>query len=222
MKKFTIKNKGIFQATKSYAELIFCVAFFLALTTSAQAKENYSEIYKEDLEVVEKYLNSISNLSAKFIQESENSKSSGKFFLVRNNSSAGKMRVEYEGNNKALIVVNGPILSYVDLELDEVSRISTNTTPASFLTRPNISFSAKDVEITNIVKSDNRIKISLLKKNRKDAGEFSVIFDLNPLNFIEMEVKNDLQQVVKVRLLDIDFTSAISDKIFVIKNKNLQ
>ena len=130
------------------------------------------------------------------------------------------MRIEYLSQPKILIVVNGSVLSYFDVELDEISHLSTNTTPASFLTRSNISFAAKDVEITNVKKSANQLKISVMKKNRKEAGEFSLIFATNPLRFTKMEVKNDLDQVVGVTLSDIDMVTPISDKMFVIKKSS--
>jgi hypothetical protein len=60
-----------------------------------------------------------------------------------------------------------------------------------------------------------------MKKNRKEAGEFSVIFSTNPLKFIKMEVKNDLDQITSVTLKDPDFSKPISSSLFVIKNKNL-
>ncbi|MFM8186579.1 MAG: LolA family protein, partial [Alphaproteobacteria bacterium] len=121
---------------------------------------------------------------------------------------------------KILIIVNGAILSYHDIELDEVSRLSTNTTPASFLTRPNIAFNGKDVEITNVEKTSEYIKVSVMKKNRKDAGEFSLIFNNQPFEFVKMQVKNDLDQIINVELKNIDFQSKISDKLFIIKNSD--
>ncbi len=131
------------------------------------------------------------------------------------------MRIEYLAQPKILIIVNGAVLAYQDVELEETSHISTNTTPASFLTRQNISFSAKDVEITNVKKSADQIKVSLMKKNRKEAGEFSLIFANNPLRFIKMEVKNDLDQIVTVTLRDLNFSNPLSKNLFIIKNKNL-
>ncbi|OFX11597.1 MAG: hypothetical protein A3G22_05200 [Alphaproteobacteria bacterium RIFCSPLOWO2_12_FULL_40_11] len=56
-----------------------------------------------------------------------------------------------------------------------------------------------------------------MKKNRKEAGEFSLIFTTNPLNFTKMEVKNDLDQIISVTLSNVDFNSAIADKMFVVK-----
>ena len=216
MKKLTTQKtfSKTFKALISYASLVTCVAFFSLEAVAAEKKQDLAESYKSDLQQVENYLNNIKNLSAKFVQESaEGNLVEGKFLLSR----PGKMRIEYSAQPKVIVVVNGAVLSYFDVELDEISRLSTNTTPASFLTRENISFSAKDVEITNVKKTTGQIKISVMKKNRKEAGEFSLIFSTNPLRFDKMEVKNDLDQTIRVTLSDIDFISPISDKMFVLK-----
>jgi len=216
MKKLTTQKtfSKTFKALISYASIVTCVAFFSLEAVATEKKQDLTEIHKSDLQQVENYLNNIKNLSAKFVQESaEGNLVEGKFLLSR----PGKMRIEYSTKPKVIVVVNGAVLSYFDVELDEISRLSTNTTPASFLTRENISFSAKDVEITNVKKTTGQIKISVMKKNRKEAGEFSLIFSTNPLRFDKMEVKNDLDQTIRVTLSDIDFISPISDKMFVLK-----
>jgi outer membrane lipoprotein-sorting protein len=200
--------------------IITCVAFYFSSYEKSLAAEkiNFLEQYSKELSQIETYLNNIHDLSAKFIQESSGGKIiEGNFFLSR----PGKMRIEYLAQPKILIVVNGAVLAYQDIELEETSHISTNTTPASFLTRQNISFLAKDVEITNVKKSTDQIKVSLMKKNRKEAGEFSLIFASNPLRFIKMEVKNDLDQIVTVTLRDLNFSNPLSKNLFIIKNKNL-
>ena len=205
---------------KSYA-LNLCMAFFyISTTNSSLAQSKFLNQYQPEINKIENFLNNIKNLNCKFIQNSNGNVVEGKFYLSRNGESSGKMRIEYLAEPKVLIVVNGAILSYHDVELDEISRLSTNTTPASFLTRPNISFSAKDVEITNITKNNDEIKVSVMKKNRKEAGEFSLIFKLNPFEFVRMEVKNDLEQTISIQLKNIDFQSKISDKLFIIKNKD--
>lgn len=220
MKKFTTqKTSSKICSIKSYASIIVtCVAFCVCSIGNSFAKENSNSLlkkYGQDLKEVELYLNNIKNLTAKFIQEtSEGSVVEGNFYLSR----PGKMRIEYNEDPQILIIVNGSVLTYHDIELDEISHLSTNTTPASFLTRPNISFKAKDVEITNVKKTAKQLKVSVMKKNSKDAGEFSLIFDLNPINFIRMEVKNDLNQTVKVTLFDVDFRKKLSKSLFMVKN----
>jgi outer membrane lipoprotein-sorting protein len=199
------------------ANLVFLFAQ-LSFAKEIIAKDNHLELYKNDISKVENYLNNIGDFSAKFMQLSADGElSEGLFYLSR----PGKMRIEYRDQNKILIIVNGSVLAYKDLELDETSYLTTNSTPASFLTRKNISFAAKDIEITNVIEANGEIKISLLKKNRQDAGEFSLIFKIEPLQFLKMEVKNDLGEIVSVSLEDINFNPKIDPKLFVIKNQNL-
>ena len=57
-------------------------------------------------------------------------------------------------------------------------------------------------------------------KETKEAGEFSLIFKLDPFEFIKMEVKNDLEQIISIQLKNIDFQSKLSDKLFILKNSN--
>lgn len=187
-----------------------------AFANSKTAENNNFAVYKNDLLQIENYLNNITHLSADFVQELDNQKTTGKFYLSKNRKKAGKMRIEYLDKPKILVVVNGAILHYQDIELDEISSISTNTTPASFLTRPNISFNATDIKITNIANSTNEIAVSLIKKNRPDAGEFTLVFSKNPWQFIKMQVKNELEQQITVYLNNIKF-SENPDSLFIVK-----
>ena len=173
---------------------------------------------KSDLLKIENYLNNIAHLNADFTQELDGEKTKGRFFLSRNNKKSGKMRVEYLDKPKILVVVNGPVLYYQDIELDETSTISTNTTPASFLTRPKISFTATDVTIANINNTSNEIEVSLIKKNRPDAGEFTLVFSKNPWQFLKMQVKNELEQKIIVYLSNIKF-SENSNSLFIVKSE---
>lgn len=209
-----LSNKNQQKSLKSYA-VIICIAFYF-MSNLAFSTENKLQNYSSDLLEIENYLNKIKNLSAGFIQESfDGTISEGKFFLSR----PGKMRIEYTANPKILIIVNGAVLSYTDIELEETSYVSTNQTPASFLTRKNISFSAKDVEVTKILKTESFIKVSITKKNSKNAGEFTLTFSKNPLKFSKMEVKNDLDENVKITLSNIDFDKKLSENLFITKKE---
>lgn len=224
MKKFITQKAKTISTKSGYARLLaVCVAFsfgafFAASSFAADKSAQIFEANKEVLQNVESYLNNIHNFSADFSQQSpEGVNSNGKFFLSRSKNASGKMRIQYSSDPKVIIVVNGATLSYYDVELDEVSQLSTNTTPASLLTRPNISFSAKDVELTGVLEKDETIRISLMKKNRKEAGEFSLIFKANPIEFSKMEVKDDLGQIVHITLSNIDFHSPIAANKFILK-----
>lgn len=222
MKRFITQKQNNFLFKKTIIAILAPLFFFFFDCSFSFAVVEISKLnaFKEDLLKVENYLNNIKNLSADFTQEIDKNKAEGKFYLSRDQKSSGKMRIEYINKPKILLIVNGPILSYQDLELEEVSHLSTNTTPASLLTRPNISFFAKDVEITDIKKDKENIKISLVKKNRKEAGEFSIIFKNDPLTFEKMEVKNDLDQIISVKLNNIKFVEQLPNNLFVIPNNN--
>ncbi len=222
MKRFITQKQNNFLFKKRIIAILAPLFFFFFDCISSFAVVEISKLnaFKEDLLKVENYLNNIKNLSADFTQEIDKNKAEGKFYLSRDQKSSGKMRIEYINKPKILLIVNGPILSYQDLELEEVSHLSTNTTPASLLTRSNISFFAKDVEITDIKKDKENIKISLVKKNRKEAGEFSIIFKNDPLTFEKMEVKNDLDQIISVKLNNIKFVEQLPNNLFVIPNNN--
>jgi hypothetical protein len=200
----------------------FIVTIFLFYSEINQSLAKNSDDFlsqnKSDLTQIENYLNNIKSLNANFIQQANGGEvSNGKFFLSR----PGKMRVEYEKTTPVLIIANGNVLAYTDLELEETSYLSTNSTPASFLTRKIFSFSAKDVEVTNFEKSANLIKVGIVKKNKKEAGVFSLIFVASPLKFVKMEVKNDLEEITKITFTTMRLDELIDDKMFAIKNKNL-
>jgi outer membrane lipoprotein-sorting protein len=197
--------------------LFFLIINSLFVVTYANDKSDFS-LYQSDLSQIEKYLNNITHFSADFIQELDNEKIKGKFFLSRNNKKSGKMRIEYLDKPKILVVVNGPILYYQDIELDEISSISTNTTPASFLTRPKISFTATDIKITDIKSTNNEIQVSIIKKNRPDAGEFTLVFSKNPWQFLKMQVKNELDQNIVVYLDNIKFHENLNS-LFIVKSE---
>jgi outer membrane lipoprotein-sorting protein len=198
-------------------KIIISLILYFLLTNHLMAEEPLVK-YKTKLKKIENYLNNIQFLSSDFIQTSpEGDINYGKFYLSR----PGKMRIEYDKKIPILIIVNNSILSYIDLELEETSNFSTGSTPASFLTRKNISFSAKDIEFLDFNDNGKQYIVSLQKKNRKEAGIFYLIFNKNPISFVKMSVKNDLDQITNITFDDPDYQSKIPSDKFIIKNSNL-
>lgn len=199
-----------------FFSLIFCT-FQSSFLSASLKTSNLNNLQLEYLNKIEYYLNSIKNLEADFVQSVQGSKSYGKFFLSR----PGKMRIEYNSFQKILITVNGSVLTYKDLELDEVSNLSTNTTPASFLTRNNISFKAKDIILDKLNIKPDEVSVTVIKKNRPEAGKFRIIFDKDISSFKRLEVINDINESVTVRLSNITYPEDLDSNLFYIKNKNL-
>ena len=60
-----------------------------------------------------------------------------------------------------------------------------------------------------------------MKKNKKEAGKFSLTFERNPLKFSKMEVKNDMDQTITVSFMESVFGKKLSSNLFVIKDDRL-
>ncbi len=223
MKRFIMtktNNYPLSFSVKSHARSITCVTFFclfLSIFNNCYAVEDYLKNNKRELAKIENYFNNIKNLKSDFIQRSQGGAAVGRFYLSR----PGKMRVEYINQPNVLIVVNGAILTYKDLELNEVSRLRTNTTPASLLTRKNISFSAKDVKIVEFKKDPEHIIVAIIKKNKPEAGKFRLIFKREPFGFAKMEVEDDLGRKTSITLNNVSFPSYLDNDLFIIKSNNL-
>lgn len=200
---------------------IACVSLFLCLNPiPTSASVNLDSLTADKITYINKiegYLNDLKNLKASFSQSYQGSVSSGTFYLSR----PGKMRVEYDRSQNILITVNGSVLTYKDLDLDEVSSLSTNTTPASFLTRKTISFRAKDIIIDSLKVSKNEVSVAVIKKNRPEAGKFRIVFDSQITHFKRLEVINDSNESVLVKLNNISYPDHLPSDLFFIKNKNL-
>ena len=216
--------------------LLLHISFFLSPSISfADSKkedvnsQNYQN-FKEEISKIESYLNSINNITASFQQrtfEGEINKSkliasnNGKLLISKKSNSLPKIRIEYLDSPKILIIINGSVIAYKDIDLDETSYLKTSITPASFLIQKNISFSNKNFQITNIDKKTDQITINLLQKDNKDFSDFKITFNLEPTSLKQIEVVNNLGQKTIFTLTAIDNSSLIANNKFTIKNQNL-
>lgn len=218
---FKIGSSSLITMSKNLKSLLFFAFFLIFNINQSIAKTDLLLKHQEDLFIIENYLNNIKQFSANFYQESNEKTAKGKFFLSKNDKN-GKIRIEYQTKPKILIIINGSKLIYQDLELEETSYIDSSSTPASFLLKNNISFSDPKISITNIIKNEQEIIISL-KQNQKEQPqiESKIAFNLNPTFLKRIESTNELGQNVILRLENIDTSTPISNKLFIAKNQNL-
>ena len=92
---------------------IFLIFFFFPIN-------NVFSIDNKLLKNIENYLNELNNISSEFVQStSSGTQDTGKILI----SKPGKLRIEYKGKNKLLIVADGKWLHYFDIELNEVQSL---------------------------------------------------------------------------------------------------
>ena len=107
---------------------IFLIFFFFPIN-------NVFSIDNKLLKNIENYLNELNNISSEFVQStSSGTQDTGKILI----SKPGKLRIEYKGKNKLLIVADGKWLHYFDIELNEVQSLTIKKSPAWILLKKNI------------------------------------------------------------------------------------
>jgi outer membrane lipoprotein-sorting protein len=148
---------------------------------AAAARPKAANITPEDrAEVgrIERYLNGMTTLKARFVQASSNGQSAqGSLYISR----PGKLRIEYDPPVPVLIVTDGRFLIYYDKELEQVSHIPLGSTPASILTRPNISLTGGDLILTGFESKADTVRVTVVQASDPYSGQVSLFFDKDPL-----------------------------------------
>jgi outer membrane lipoprotein-sorting protein len=172
---------------------------------------------KESLAHVEQYLSDIHSISAEFLQVAPNGDvTGGKFYLER----PGKLRMDYNPPTPILMVTSGSDIVYYDKELDQISRISLDSTLVGFLARDQVKFD-DSVVITNIEHVNDSLRISLIQTKKPKDGMLVLTFSDKPLALHNMDVTDSSGQVTRVALNNARFNLPLPTDIFVFKDPHL-
>jgi len=169
-------------------------------------------IYKNDIERVEKYLNGIDTLIAAFSQvDSAGNATEGTFYLDR----PGKLRWQYYPPSPLLIIAKGSMLTYYDKELDQVSHIPLEDSISGFLTRDNIRFISKDIEIISYEKTDDEIAITISQKGARDNGELTLIFTNKKIELKKMQILDAIGKTTDIYFSTLIYGKPIDRDLFI-------
>ena len=126
---------------------------------------------------IQKHLNGISTLRARFVQStSQGGFAEGTLLLSR----PGKMKIAYAPPTPLEIYADGTWLIYVDHELKEVNQIPIPATPASVLLREKIDFGG-DVAVSALEKRDGSYLLHLKEAGEDGSGRLILSFAEAPL-----------------------------------------
>ena len=160
---------------------------------------------------VETYMNGITTLQSTFFQQSStNEFAEGEIYLSR----PGQMRIEYKPPNPTLIIAKGKYLSYIDKELQNVTYIPVEDTPAGFLLNGRISFDPKKVAFHEVAQENGAIFLSVGEKNDPFAGRLTLIFRTDPLSLRKWSVVDAQGTTTDIVLTDPFFGGKIDPKMF--------
>lgn len=173
---------------------------------AAAARPQAVSLSREDraeIDRIERYLNGVTTLKARFVQASSNGQSAqGSLYISR----PGKLRIEYDPPTPVLIVTDGPFLVYYDKELEQVSHIPMKSTPASILTRPNISLTQGDLILTGFENSGGTVRATVVQASDPYSGRVSLVFNKDPLALSKWTVVDaqGIETDVNLRAAQVD------------------
>ncbi len=163
---------------------------------------------------IQSYLNSLRTLSSRFLQvSSAGDYSEGTLSF----SKPGKMRLEYDDPNPAMIVSDGVNLAYYDKELKQVSYFDLQATQAALLLNDRISFSSGEILITSFERGPGVFRLTVIKGNNPLEGNMTLIFSDRPLSLKKWTITDAQGVVTNISLLNPRFGAPVSEKLFSIE-----
>lgn len=182
---------------------------FAGLAAAAPEPAPLSPQDQAELQRIAGYLNTIHTMYARYRQAASGRASTGQLWLLR----PGRMRFEYDAPNPLTMFADGTYIYLWDKQLNEVSKVALMATPAWFLLRNQISFD--DVIVTGVEHESNTIRVSLVQKDKPDAGALTMVFTENPLALTQWKVVDQEGKTTVVSLSDVQFGIQVDPKIFV-------
>ncbi len=159
---------------------------------------------------VEKYLNNLTTLTAKFTQtHNGKNKVTGKFMLNR----PGKLRFEYASPLKDFIVADGAYIHFYDAEMKQRSSTTIQDSLANFFLRETIEVSG-DINVSNIKEDENNIELTITKTSLEDAGAISLFLSKNPIKLEKWEILDTQGITTTIALSNIKEGVKLDKNIF--------
>lgn len=183
-------------------------ALALALPLLAGAVEPTDQ--RHELDRVERWLNDLDSLSARFVQYApDGGRATGELLFER----PDKMRLDYDPPSPILIVANGWEVTYYDRKLKQTSQMFTSQTPLGFLLQDEISFSG-DVTVADFARADGQIRVTVVETGEADEGSITLYFDEDPIALRRWAVTDPQGLTTHVVLEDIALDQPIDDDLF--------
>ncbi len=182
--------------------------FFISITSLAVAN---------DIAAIERYLNSLHNVTADFVQtDSQGKQQKGKFFLSR----PGKMRWQYEIPKKILIIINNKNLIHFDQQLDQVSYFKNKDYFFSLLAKKHIKLTSEDLLVSNIIQQAKKTLLTIRKKNQ--LGEaVTIVFSQVKLKLIGLKIIDGANNHVAIEFSNLHEVPSLDSKLFILHNHKI-
>ena len=163
---------------------------------------------------VEKYLNGLTTLQARFLQSSSNgSYAEGDIYVER----PSRMRFEYDPPVPLLIIADGYTLALYDKELKQVTQVPIWETPLWFLFKDKIEI-ADTLVLTNLTYGAGSVNMTIQEEQAEgNLSSVTLTFSEAPVELRKWEVVDAPGLVVRTGLLNPRCGGAMNPALFDLK-----
>ena len=176
--------------------------FAAALPAQAQGQVGVPEI--------EKYLNSLRTLQARFVQTNPNGSIIQGTFYVRR---PGRLRFEYDPPSQLKIVADGFQVTMWDPTTKDFGQWPIGWTAASFLVKDPLSLSG-DLRVEKLERVNGLIEATMSQAKKPQDGKVIVRFVENPLTLRGWTIIDNRGQQVTVALTGMQTGMQLADSLF--------
>lgn len=150
--------------------------FFVAVLLLFVCVAANADVNSEFVKSAEKYLNSVTGLTGKFVQSANKKQEKGTFSMLR----PGRVRLDYD-NMPIQLISDGQDLYFFDSSLDQITTVPLTSTPAGILVRKNINLTDADIVVTDTYDYKNSFGLKMNLRGQEGLGYMTVFFDKKPV-----------------------------------------
>ncbi len=163
---------------------------------------------------VQDYLNSIRTLNSRFQQNSgSGGDSEGTVWLSR----PGRMRFEYDPPVPVLLISDSRTVYYYDKELQQLTTVGLDDTPAWFLLRNDVRLGG-DVTIVRFEQAPGAIRLTIVETKNPGNGTVTLVLSDRPLELRQWTVVDSQNRATTVTLNDPHYGVDVDPQLFFFKD----
>ena len=159
---------------------------------------------------VEKYINSIRTLKARFVQSNPNGTVVHGTLYVRR---PGRMRFEYDAPSQLKVVADGSQVTMWDPTTKDFGQWPIGWTAASFLVKEPLSLTG-DLQIDKTERSDGMLHLTMSQPKKPQEGRVIVRLSENPMTLRGWTIIDNRGNQVNVSLQDVQAGGQLADSLF--------
>ncbi|MXU64822.1 LolA family protein [Oceanomicrobium pacificus] len=157
------------------------------------------------------YLNSLQRAEGRFRQTNpDGSRSSGRFLLAK----PGRIRFEYDGQPKALVVADGVSIGVIDAKSNTgAQRYPLRSSPLSVLLRNNVNLNSSAL-VRSFGSNDQRTRITLVDPSSREIGSITMLFRNDPLLLDGWIIRDKAGKETQISLTEVRIGGQIDMGLF--------